>query len=69
MRVGEVLKLKPHDIGDPKVIIRDPKSGKEAEVVSPLHSMVSVQILGLINNEFDLTSMKLETPIQNLLSG
>jgi integrase/recombinase XerD len=33
MRVGEVLKLKPMDIDDRKAIIRDPKSGKEAEVV------------------------------------
>ena len=33
MRVGEVLKLKPLDIEDRKAIIRDPKSGKEAEVV------------------------------------
>jgi len=32
MRVGEVLKLTPPDIEDRKVIIRDPKSGKEAEV-------------------------------------
>jgi integrase len=32
MRVGEVLKLTPRDIEDRKVIIRDPKSGKEAEV-------------------------------------
>ena len=32
MRVGEVPKLKPHDIEDRKAIIRDPKSGKEAEV-------------------------------------
>ncbi len=32
MRVGEVLKLKPRDIEDRKVIIRDPKSRKEAEV-------------------------------------
>jgi len=32
MRVGEVLKLRPEDIEDRKVIIRDPKSGKEAEV-------------------------------------
>lgn len=32
MRVGEVLKLKPNDIEDRKVIIRDPKSGKESEV-------------------------------------
>ena len=31
MRVGEVLKLTPIDIEDRKAIIRDPKSGKEAE--------------------------------------
>ncbi len=33
MRVGEVLKLTPKDIEDRKVIIRDPKSGKELEMV------------------------------------
>ena len=33
MRVGEVLKLTPGDIEDRKVIIRDPKSGKEMEIV------------------------------------
>ena len=33
MWVGEVLKLKPMDIEDRKAIIRDPKSGKEAEAV------------------------------------
>jgi len=33
MRVGEVLKLSPSDIEDRKAIIRDPKSGKEKEVV------------------------------------
>jgi integrase/recombinase XerD len=33
MRVGEVLKLTPADIEDRKAIIRDPKSGKEIEVV------------------------------------
>ncbi len=32
MRVGEVLKLRPIDIVDRKAIIRDPKSGKDAEV-------------------------------------
>jgi integrase/recombinase XerD len=32
MRVGEVLKLNPKDIEDRKAIIRNPKSGKEAEV-------------------------------------
>ena len=33
MRVGEVLKLTPTDIEDRKAIIRDPKSGREAEAV------------------------------------
>ncbi len=33
MRVGEVLKLRPIDIDDRKIIIVDPKSGKELEVV------------------------------------
>jgi integrase/recombinase XerD len=33
MRVGEVLKLRPRDIEDRKAIIRNPKSGKEIEVV------------------------------------
>ena len=33
MRIGEVLKLTPLDIDDRKAIIREPKSGKEVEVV------------------------------------
>ena len=33
MRVGEVLKLKPEHIKDRKLVLVDPKSGKEAEVV------------------------------------
>jgi len=33
MRVGEVLKLTPNDIEDRKIFIRDPKSGKETELV------------------------------------
>jgi integrase len=33
MRIGEVLKLRFCDIQDRKLIIRDPKSGKEQEVV------------------------------------
>ena len=33
MRVGEVLKLTPRDIEYRKLILTDPKSGKEAEVV------------------------------------
>ena len=33
MRVGEVLKLTPRDVQDRKLIIREPKSGKEQEVI------------------------------------
>ena len=33
MRIGEVLKLMSHDIKDRKLIIRDPKSGKEREII------------------------------------
>ena len=33
MRVSEVLNISPRDIEDRKLIIRDPKSGREAEVV------------------------------------
>ena len=33
MRIGEVLKLKPKDIQGRKLVIGDPKSGKEEEVV------------------------------------
>ena len=33
MRVGEALKLTPMDIEDRKVLIRDPKSGRESEAV------------------------------------
>jgi integrase/recombinase XerD len=33
MRIGEVLKITPLNIDDRKAIIREPKSGKEAEVV------------------------------------
>ncbi len=33
MRIGEVLKLTPRDVNDRKLIIRDPKSGKEKESI------------------------------------
>jgi len=33
MRIGEVLKLTPTDINDRKLILRDPKSGKEQEFI------------------------------------
>ena len=33
MKVSEVLKIAPNDVDDRKIVIRDPKSGKELEVV------------------------------------
>ena len=33
MRIGEVLKLTPRDVQDRKLYLREPKSGREAEVV------------------------------------
>jgi integrase/recombinase XerD len=33
MRIGEVLKLTPNDVQDRKLIIRDPKSGREREFI------------------------------------
>jgi len=33
MRISEVLKLRPRDVDDRKLILRDPKSGKQTEVV------------------------------------
>jgi len=33
MRVGEVLQLTPMDVEGRKAIIRDPKSGRDAEAV------------------------------------
>ena len=33
MRIGEVLKLTPSDIVERKVLLREPKSGREAEMI------------------------------------
>jgi len=33
MRIGEVLKLTPNDVSDRKLLIRDPKSGRECEII------------------------------------
>lgn len=33
MRISEVLGLKPSDIGDQKLLLHDPKSGREQEIV------------------------------------
>jgi integrase len=33
MRIGEVLKLTPNDIADRKLLLREPKSGRDAEII------------------------------------
>ena len=33
MRIGEVLKLTPSDVVERKLLVRDPKSGREAEII------------------------------------
>jgi len=33
MRIGEVLNLSPKDVGDLKLTIQNPKSGKDQEIV------------------------------------
>jgi integrase len=33
MRIGEVLKLTPNDIADRKLLLKEPKSGRDAEVI------------------------------------
>ena len=33
MRVGEVLKLTPNDIDERKLFVREPKSGREVEMI------------------------------------
>jgi integrase len=38
MRIGEVLKLRACDVQDRKLIIHDPKSGKEQEIIFVLKS-------------------------------
>jgi len=38
MRIGEVLKLTPGDVNERKLILRDPKSGKEREYQAKGHS-------------------------------
>ena len=33
MRVGEVLKIVPNDVSERKILLRDPKSGRENKMI------------------------------------
>ena len=53
MRIGEVLKLTPADIKDRKLILKDPKSGKEQEIIF-IPQKVADRLKAFVReNEFD----------------
>jgi integrase/recombinase XerD len=65
MRIGEVLKLTLDDIEDRKLLLREPKSGKEHEVVfipqklaNRLHSYAIKDLRQPYRSEFSQFPMK-----------
>lgn len=50
MRISEVLKLTPSDVSEHKLILRDPKSGKEQEVVY-IPQKIAERLKEYINNK------------------
>jgi integrase len=61
MRIGEVLKLTPNDIADRKLLLREPKSGRDAEVIfipgkvaERLQEYVRVEKIGLRDRIFPI---------------
>jgi len=63
MRIGEVLKLTPSDVVERKLLVRDPKSGREAEIIfipqkvaDRLKAYVENQKIGMQDRRFDLAA-------------
>ena len=61
MRIGEVLKLTPNDVGDRKLLLREPKSGRETEIIfipqkvaDRLKGYVEAQQIGLHDRIFPI---------------
>jgi integrase/recombinase XerD len=61
MRIGEVLKLTPRDVVERKLLVRDPKSGREAEIIfipqkvaDRLKAYVENQKIGFRNRIFPI---------------
>lgn len=61
MRIGEVLKLTPNDIADRKLLLREPKSGRDVEIVfipqkvaDRLQEYVRSKKIGLNNRIFPI---------------
>ena len=58
MRISEVLKLTPADIDDYKLLLKEPKSGKESEVVY-LHQKLSSRLKDYVRQK----ELALDSPI------
>jgi integrase len=65
MRIGEVLKLTPNDIADRKLLLREPKSGRDAEIVfipqkvaDRLREYVRSEKIGLNSRIFPICGQK-----------
>ncbi len=61
MRVGEVLKITPNDISERKILLREPKSGREYEIIyipqkvaDRLKAYVESQNIGLHDRIFPI---------------
>jgi len=61
MRIGEVLKLTPNDIDERKLLLREPKSGREAEIIfipqkvaDRLREYIKAQDIGLHERIFPI---------------
>jgi integrase len=61
MRIGEVLKLTPNDVFDRKLLLREPKSGRETEIIfipqkvaDRLKGYVEAQKIGLHDRIFPI---------------
>jgi len=61
MRIGEVLKLTPNDIADRKLLLREPKSGREVEMIfipkkvaDRLNEYIRTQKIGLHDRIFPI---------------
>jgi integrase/recombinase XerD len=62
MRIGEVLNLTPKDIDEQKLTIRDPKSGREEEVV-----FIPRRLAGRLKDYIGLKGIKTEEKIPDNL--
>ena len=50
MRIAEVLKLTPSDVAERKLLVRDPKSGREAEILF-IPQKVADRLKAHVNNQ------------------